>query len=262
MNLISVNKLALIFFVINMLSSSDVQSQNSQIDSIVKNTYNLDFEDISSRLESLKKSQCQISEYLEVDYLWWQMISNLNVDNEKKFLSSLDNIKVNSEIDENRNYSKLFYFIYQIRYDNLKQREILRYFSIVKLHFYLERVKSTVEKFPNSFLISIVDLIIESDKCMKYELLIKNGFKSANNIDSLNICRTRIENMQNSEYRSFDIVKQYYLGKIYFDIEKDYKKALNKFIALSIECPNNKIFKALIEECNRKCAELSKDALL
>jgi hypothetical protein len=83
-------------------------------------------------------------------------------------------------------------------------------------------------------------------------LLIDNGFNSKQNIKRYEICLTRLESMNNSDYTSFEIIKQYYLGKIYLDVEKNYSKALNKFEILSKICPNNLIFRKIIEDCRKK----------
>ena len=237
-----------------MLLTYNLHGQPSQIDVIIKKTYNQDFAEIPGLIENLKRTSDKVSEYLEIDYLWWRMISDFSQSTEKLFQIALDKIR-NETNDEGDNYSKLFYFIYQIRYEHLKQHEFSKYISVLKLHFYLERIKAEDIKYSNALVRSLLELIEQSGIIMKYSLLLDAGINSAYNKSKLQSSLTRIENMKNSEYLSFDIIKLYYLGKLYFNIDKNYTKAKEKFIELSIICPDNKIFRDLIEECNKKCVE-------
>lgn len=180
------------------------------------------------------------------------MISNFNSVSESEFLSVLDTINNENNRNEKVKYSKLFYFIYQIRYENLKQRDLSKYISALKFYLYLDQVRNCKMKCPNSFMQSLFELIEESEIIAKYKFLIDNRFKSKENIEKFNSSLARIENMQNSDYTSFDIIKQYYLGKIYLDVEKDYRKALNKFEMLSNLCPGNMLFRKIVEDCKKK----------
>ena len=237
-------------FLILSFVSFQLHSQPSVVDSIVKEIYNQEFNNVQYKLETLKASSEINAKYLEVDYFWWQMVSNFNASKEAEFLKILDSLGVVNKTNES--YSKLFYFIYQIRYQNLRQRNISKYRFLIMFHIYLDQIRDQNINWPNSFMKSIFDLINMSELVMKYAFLIDNGFKSQNNIEKYNKSLSYIENMRNLEYASFVIIKQYYLGKIYFDVEKNYLKALNKFNTLSEFCPDNLIFKKICEDCKRQ----------
>lgn len=117
---------------------------------------------------------------------------------------------------------------------------------------YLDHIRNSETKWPNSFIQSLFELIDLSELYMKYIFLVENGIKSKECINRYETYLARLEIMNNCDYPSFEIIKQYYLGKIYFDVEKNYSKALNKFELLSKTCPNNLIFKKIIDNCQQK----------
>jgi hypothetical protein len=252
MNLLPSVRVKYLLSLIILLISSEIRCQPAEIDLIVKKIYNQEFGDIQTEIDSLRKDSNDIAQYLEVDYLWWKMISEGNSVSETEFLSELDLLKSQYSENDSVNFAKLFYLIYQVRYENLKKHDISKYIALIKFHLYLDHFRNSEIKVQNSFVKSIFELIDLSELNLKYMLLIDNGLNSKQNIKRYEICLARLENLKNSDYTSFEIIKQYYLGKIYLDVEKNYNKALNKFEILSKTCPNNLIFKNIIEDCQKK----------
>ncbi|MCL6101431.1 MAG: hypothetical protein M1292_02925 [Bacteroidetes bacterium] len=127
MNLVPWVRVKYLLSLIILLISSEIHCQPAEIDMIVKKIYNQEFGDIQIKIDSLRKNSNNIAQYLEVDYLWWKMISEGNPTSEAEFLSELDVLKSQNSEDDSVNYSKLFWLIYQIRYENFKNHEISKY---------------------------------------------------------------------------------------------------------------------------------------
>lgn len=244
-------RLKILFYLFSMLLLLQLQGQNSEIDSLVMKIYNQEFRDIPAKIEALKIKSGAIAQYLEVDYLWWKMIAEPVASSEMDFLLSLDSIFVANESDKMESYSRLFYFIYKIRFDNLKQHDLSKYITIFKFHIFLDKIRKSHIKWPNTFMLSLFNLVEESETLMQHRLMVDFGYNKEDNLTKYYASLEKIENMQNTEYTSFEIIKLYYLGKIYLDVEKDDKKALSKFLNLSIMCPGNKIFKSIIASCQK-----------
>jgi hypothetical protein len=73
----------------------------------------------------------------------------------------------------------------------------------------------------------------------------KNKLQFQNSLD-------KIDKLQNSQFTSFETIKNYFLGKIYLEIENDTTKAFVKFSELSNRYPGNKVFKGIKNECKSK----------
>jgi hypothetical protein len=89
----------------------------------------------------------------------------------------------------------------------------------------------------------------ELDKFMEYKFINGIRVKTQSNQEKCRQTLTKIEEMTNSEYRAFDIAKTYILAKIYYEIENDNQKALQKFHKLSDLFPQNTIFRKAITDC-------------
>jgi len=180
------------------------------------------------------------------------MVSAFNATTESLFLSELNSL--NETNSGNEDYKKLFYFIYQIRYENFRNKNFIRYLTSLRLHFFLKNIDfEEIKKF-DPFLISMFQLITEFDQYMEYKFLSNNGFQIKKNKIKCQSSLGKMESMPISENKSFDIIKTYLLGKIYLDIEINYYKAFKKFQQLSIMFPQNIIFKETAAECKKYLA--------
>ncbi|MDP3173645.1 MAG: hypothetical protein Q8M88_04340, partial [Phenylobacterium sp.] len=217
-----------------------------EVDEIIFKVYNQDFNEVPEKIETLRKTSPQISQYIKIDYLWWKMISFYSNSNESEFIAELDELKDDNKIFEYQNYDRLIYFTYQIRYENLKDKKFSKYLTLLKFHFFMKTIdmNSTIES--TSFVVCMFKLMNELDEFMKYKFLYDHGFNTKINLEKCSISLQRIENIHNYEYKSFDVVKTYLLAKIYLEIENDNQKALNKFQKLSKLFPGNNIFKLTV----------------
>ena len=141
--------------------------------------------------------------------------------------------------------------MYQIRYDNFKKRSFTRYLNLLKFHIFLQKIDLEEIKKYDPFVISMFMLITEFDLYMEYKILSHNMFQIKKNFNKLMSSLERLENMPNSGNKSFDIIKTYLLGKIYFDIEFNYLEAFKKFQKLSVMFPQNIIFRETAADCKK-----------
>ena len=221
-----------------------------EADEIVHKIYNQDFKGIPEKIENLKKSSPQIAEYIKIDYLWWRMISNLNTETETDFLNGLNS--VNESDTGNRDFNKLAYFIYQLRYENLRNKSFSKYLTILKFHLFVENISAKKTEIFDSFEKSIFQMITELNSYMKYSFLEDYGLQAKKNSKNGQSCLDKIENLRNADFKSFDIIKTYFLGKIYIEIENDNQQAISKFEKLSGLFPGNVIFRKTLSDCKKQ----------
>lgn len=237
--------LEIILFVITQNISAQTPIS---IDQTINKIYNLDFEKVPSALANIGKANPAMASYLRIDYLWWKMVSKNSATNESDFLEFLNSFKQKrSGLDSD--FERLTYFVYQIRYDNFKKQSISRYITAFKFHFFLGNMDGEKSEKFNSLEKSIFQMTLEFDNYIKYKYLNNYGISSERNLQQYLLCLRNIEKMHNVQYRSFETIKNYLLGKIYFEIENDYLKAFGKFDSLSTNFPDNTIFKNIRENC-------------
>ncbi len=240
-----------------LLPFQNLYSQTSvQLDNIVFEIYNQNFTAVPSEIEKLKTTSPQTANYLQVDYLWWKMISTNSDANEAEFLNKLEALNNSDKGSSFGDFDKLIYFTYQIRYENLKNKSFSKYFTSLKFHFFMDNIDLKNLKNPDSFTISMFSLMTELDTFMKYKFLTEHGFKTKNNLEKCRQSLTKIEGSSNHEFKSFDVVKTYLLAKVYLEIENDPQKALSKFTKLENQFPNNSIFKQTISDCKNRLGSM------
>jgi hypothetical protein len=244
------SNIKLLIWILCTLSFSNLYGQSPGVfDEIINKIYNQDFCEVPAKIEILKETSPQIAKFVEVDYLWWRMISNLNASTESLFILKLDSL--NEESSDNENYRRLIYFIYKIRYDNLKNKSLTRYLACLKFHFFMQNIDSSEIKKYDQFVQCLFQLMKEFDLYMEYKFFSNNWFQSKKNIIKYKASLENMENMPVSENKSFSTIKSYLLGKIYLDIEINYTEALKKFEQLSRMFPENAIFKKTVTDCKK-----------
>jgi hypothetical protein len=231
-------------------SFSSLYSQPSALlDEIISKTYNLNFDEIPGKIEVLKKTSPQVAQYVKVDYLWWRMISSFNPSTESLFLAELTSLNIKNS--ENEEYKKLAYFIYQIRYDNFRNKSFIKYLTLLKFHYFLQKIDPEKIKKFDQFVINMFNLIAELELFMEYKFLSDNGFQSKKNTVRCKSSLVNMEGMTGFNNISFDIIRTYLLGKIYLDIEHNYPQAFKKFEKLSAMFPQNNIFMETVAGCKK-----------
>lgn len=241
-----------VLFLFLALSSQNLYSQpHALFDEIVYKIYNQDFSDVEPKIEELKKISPQTANYLQIDYLWWKMISFYTDSNKLNFLTELNKFNSGSKTPDFQNYDRLIYFTYQIRYENLTNKGFSKYLTSLKFHFFLENANWYELKKSNSFVFSMFTLMNELNEFMRYKFLNEHGLRTKNNIEKCRLSLQTIDRMYNPEYQSFDVVKTYLLAKIYKEIEQDDEKALDKFMKLSLLFPENTIFAKAVADCKK-----------
>lgn len=241
--------LKLMFFAFLFIHFFQLRSQPVQeTDSIVFKIYNQDFGEIPSSIENLRKSSPQIARYLNIDFLWWKMISDLNEKTEAQFLAGLNSLTETASV--NQDFNKLAGFIYQIRYENFRNKSFSKYLTILKFHLFVESIKPEHTEKLESFEKSIFQMTTGLNSYIKYKFLEDYGIQTKRNKENCRISLVNIENMQNANFKSFDVIKTYFLGKIYLEIENDKQRAILKFEKLSDQFPQNVIFRKTLSECS------------
>ncbi len=244
--------LRIVLFLFLVLSSQNLYSQPHVLfDEIVYKIYNQDFSDVESKIKELKKISPHTANYLQIDYLWWKMISLYTDSNKLKFLTALNELNSGSKTTDFKNYDRLIYFTYQIRYENLTNKGFSKYLTSLKFHFFLENVNWDELKNSDSFAFSMFALMNELNEFMRCKFLNEHGLKTKNNIEKCRLSLQTIDRMYNSEYKSFDVVKTYLLAKIYKEIERNNEKALDKFMKLALLFPENTIFAEAVADCKK-----------
>jgi hypothetical protein len=243
--------LIMMFFALLFIPFFQLQSQPTfqETDEIVFKIYNQDFCGITDNIENLRKSSPQIALYLNIDFLWWKMISDLNEKTEAVFLAGLDSL--NETNSDNQDFNKLACFLYQIRYENLRNKNFSKYLTILKFHLYVENISSKKAERFGSFEKSIFQMITELNSYMKYKFLEDYGLQTKKNTENCKMSLAKIENLQNTGFKSFDVIKTYFLGKIYLEIENNNQQAILKFEKLSGLFPKNAIFKKTLSDCKK-----------
>ncbi len=242
----------IIYFIFLILPFHELYGQSAaKFDEIVSNIYNLDFKEVPEKIEELRKISPQIANYLQIDYHWWKMISFQSEQNESEFVAVLNELNNPDKNNRYQNFDRLIFFTYQIRYENLLKKNFSKYLTLLKFHFFMENIDSKNIKNSDSFMISIFNLMDETNTFMKYKFLNDHGFKTKNNMEKCRLSLQKIESMSNPEFKSFDAVKTYLLAKIYLEIENDGQKALTKFAKLSDLFPQNTIFRQSINDCKK-----------
>lgn len=253
MKLILTFNLKLILCLLSFLPFQDLYSQPAAgFDEIIFEIYNLDFIEVPAKIAELKKTSPKIANYLQIDYLWWKLISVHSQANESEFLAALALINNPDKNNAYRNYDRLIYFTYQIRYENLKNKNLSKYLTLLKFHFFMENIDVGDIKNPDSFVLSMFGLMDELDAFMKYKFLADYGLSTKSNAEKCRLSLQKMESMHNQEYQSFDVVKTYLLAKIYLEIENNKQMALTKFSKLSTRFPGNTIFKQTIADCKKQ----------
>lgn len=243
--------------VIILFSQNILAQPHVAINDAIFKIYNADFENVPSVISKIRKDNPTMASYLDVDFRWWKMITNNSASNESDFLECLNSFRNNNSTVE-EDFERLTYFVYQIRYENFKKQSFSRYLSALKFHIFLGNVDDKRAGKLSSLEKSIFQMTIEFDKYIKYKYLTDYGISSKKNIQQYKICLQNIENMQNDQFISFETIKTYLLGKIYFEIENDYQKAYEKFGKLSADYPDNAIFKAIRRDCKVQLVANSK----
>ena len=237
------------FGIVLLLPFQNASAQSDKaIDIVVANIYNLDFNDVPSQIASIRKNNPRIASYLKIDYLWWKMVSNSSISHETDFIAFMKSFKEKYSGPDN-DFERLTYLIYQTRYDNFKKQNLSRYLAALRLHLFIGKMdEKRVEKL-SSLEKSIFRMTMEFEKYMMYKYLDSYGILSKKNAQHYQLCLRNIEKMHNDHFASFEIIKTYLLGKIYFEIENDYEKAFGKFGKLSSDFPNNTVFYSLKNDC-------------
>lgn len=235
-------------FLLFLFSFSVSGQPSKQIDEIVENIYNLDFVNVECRLDSLRITHPQIAGYLKFDCLWWKMISSNSEATESDFVN-YKNEYLENEFSGNKDFSKLIYFLYQIRYENFKNVGLSKYWTAIKCQVFIQKLNdgdpsnfSPLEKV-------IFRLIVEFDKCLKYSIIDEFNLLQTNNQKKLNSSLEKIEKLENENYRSFSTIKDYFLGKIYLEVAHDSIKAYSKFSKLAEEFPDNEVLQGQKNKC-------------
>ena len=231
------------FFLLSFTLLSMGQSTR-QIDEVVGKIYNNDFVNIKNQLIEIEKTEPQIADYLRFDILWWKMISSNSDADESEFLSYKNTFIKDNDRDY-KDFKKLVYFLYQIRYENFKKTGFSKYLTALKCEVCLQKLdekKCSVLK-PNELI--ILQLIVQFDKCLRSKYLSDLGLFKERNEREFYASLSKIENLKNIEFESFETIKNYFLGKIYLEIAHDSIKGLEKFSKLSEDYPGNVVFKKI-----------------
>lgn len=148
------------------------------------------------------------------------MISNKSVASELDFANYKNAYQDNINIGD-KDFNKLIYYLYQIRYDNLKNVGFSKYWTALKCQVFIQKINDGNAANLRPLERAIFQLIVEFDKCLKYSLIDEFNFLSTQNEKKLLVSLDKIEKIDNGNYSSFLTIKNYFLGKIYLEIAHD-----------------------------------------
>ena len=215
--------------------TSMVYGNENDTDSIFFHIYNQQFDKAENELIHSKQTLKPLTyNLLTTDLTWWKAISlNNKVDFNILEINLTEKLSKVEKLSSQNNLEELLYLNYLIRLTAIKNQpfRMLNYFI---------RINKFIESFDNSNLPveeqNIFDIFKAVFNISKTKVLVINtGIKNEN----LKI----LKGFQESSSLINKTTACYFLGKIYFEIEKSPEQAIEYYSKLCELYPNNMIFK-------------------
>lgn len=218
------------------------------VDQVIGHIYNCQFAEVPPLISRLRTADPELASYLDFDLRWWKMIALGTPEAEREFVAYKKAFG-DSLLPHDDEFRKIVYHLYQVRYENMGHNTVSKYMSAVKGQIWfsgLDSLRARSLKPDQQF---FYRLIVEFHRCVKYRFLGNMGVQATRNQQLYESTTGRIEQMKYPEYRTFESVRDYFLGKIYLEIGKDTAKAVQKFSDLSMAYPGNPVFRQIFKEC-------------
>jgi tetratricopeptide (TPR) repeat protein len=263
--------LSFILFVGAYNNKVSAQSHFSkEITSSFEKIYNYQFQSVDSTINIELKKNVEFSEWslLKVNVVWWQIISGYHTNKywNKLFISQIENTlnsigKSNLEIDKNRYYFIILY-AFRTRYDVFNDK----YFSaITHLNSCINHIKKTFDKedqYEPYYLTSGLYYYFMEKSWEDYPLLrpYLKIYPKGNKIKGLSF----LFKIANSKDVFLKSEANYFLMRIFYDVEKQYDKAEFHAEYLLKLYPENIIYRYYlinILEDSGKDAEMKKEVI-
>lgn len=241
--LLLVCALALIAFYSFPISDNQVYINRNDTDSIFFLIYNQEFSTAEAALSlSRKNLKPLIYNLLNSDIIWWKAISS-NKENDFKILENdlFKKLSNSEKLSSANKLERLVYLNYLMRLMSIRNQYL-------KMFGYFLQINSLIETIDNSGFSDEERDIFEIYKAIFYIsksklLFTKPQFK----YDNIEILKRYLEssNLINKT------IACYFLGKIYFEIEKSPEQAIKYYSKLCQLYPNNMIFKNELLSCSK-----------
>lgn len=225
----------LLAFVAYSSYTNKVYSNEDYTDSIFFHIYNQQFDQAENELIHSKQTLKPLTyNLLTTDLTWWKAISlNNKVDFDILENNLTEKLSKVEKLSSQNNLEELLYLNYLLRLTAINNQPF-------KMLNYFIRINKFIESFDNSSLPveeqNIFDIFKAVFNISKTKVLVFNtGFKNEN----IKI----LKGFQESSSLVNKTTACYFLGKIYFEIEKSPEQAIEYYSKLCKLYPNNMIFK-------------------
>lgn len=221
----------------------------TNVEKVFKLIYNQQFSEADSILKhSANNFDRFYHDILKLDLYYWEYSVENNNENSRKlkeFLSEFD-AEDNTIIDIR--LKNLIFLSYSVRYElkriNIPGTLILR----SKLKKLLSEINEDKLQYPKNHL----NLFELYKQLFSYFDNVFNPFFSESKRLEKENALMRIDQYSHDDDLIVNTLANYFLGKIYLNIEKNFPKSKIHLELLSKKYPGNKSFSELLEECNKK----------
>ncbi|RIJ48589.1 hypothetical protein D1614_08615 [Maribellus luteus] len=227
------------------------KAQDDLNNRIFRLTYNQHYDSATVLLTS---NQPIIDAYyyavLDIDLSYWKNVTGTDTPNYPAFEQTLTKYNLRSVETFDQKAIQLIMLSYQLRYQLKRYRVFDAILTRKKTLILFNELKdrSTLLTSDQQELFRLYSaLILYFDNYLK-PFFIAN--KKENRIAAL----TEMEKLTHSENNITATLSTYFVGKIYLDYEKEFRKGAQHFQTLSADYPANNRFKKLYEDCLSKAA--------
>jgi len=243
------HRLLLIIIVLTLFQIKGFSNENdSTVNRIFTLIYNQQFEKADSMLSVNEKV---IDPFyvtiLKTDLYWWKYSISRSSKDAKELSRVLDNLNSVSNNSVERKVTELIQRSYQMRYERKRYNLIGVIFIRKDINYLLQELKE--EKLPlTGNELKLFSLYVAIFQYFEFV----NPFSFHKNSEEQNQSIKLMEKYAKENDIMLNTLSNYFLGRIYQKIEKDYLKAQTCFEVLAGRFAENEIFKEYVEECKGK----------
>lgn len=243
------HRLLLIIIVLILIQIKGFSNENNgTVNRIFTLIYNQQFEKADSMLSVNEKVIDPFySAILKTDLYWWKYSISRSSKDAKELNHVLDNLNSESNNSVEKKVTELIQKSYKMRYERKRYNIIGVIFIRKEINFLLQELKK--EKLPlTGNELKLFNLYVAIFQYFEFV----NPFSFHKNSEEQNHSIKLMEKYAKENDIMLNTLSNYFLGRIYQKIEKDYLKAKTSFEVLSANFAENEIFKEYVEECKGK----------
>ncbi len=240
-------RIKLVIYFLLLTICRNASAQDSLITRIFNYSYNQQYNLADSILQANKTNINELYfAVLEIDMSYWKNVNSAETQNYKAFEKTL--LKYENKTAETLTQKgiQLIKFSYQLRYELKRYRFIDASFTQIK-------TKAIFDELTNDAQIKTCD---EQELFQLYNnmfLYFENHWKTFAGKKAEKNCQLALLNMErlaNSDEKIVKTLTSYFLARTYMRFEKAPQKGIPYFKTLINLYPQNKVFPALLTECN------------